>query len=222
MLNMINPDFSVYSLLMHQARGNLAVNHTCTMAYMSHLIEQSAMTQPDDLVLYACFQTMSQFLPSIPSFMQLAERVRHIYIFGMMDTELPAIDNITYVPLHPSDKLAKEWFMVAYGRHYASALASEESQPLNGDLDPTFQGTWTFNHSVVKPLLDELAHIVGETNEAYDETLTQKQSLRNLHQALSQIQTAVHDGGLSQPLTNEINHVVTEYLQPEHAILRHG
>lgn len=82
-------------------------------------------------------------------------------MFGVPDVDVPAIPNIVYVPLHETDTLAREWFLVSYGLDYASALATEEkTAPHTLDSQRMFNGVWTFNLSLVNILNEWLTNTV--------------------------------------------------------------
>ncbi|MBC8099819.1 MAG: hypothetical protein H7Y11_10280, partial [Armatimonadetes bacterium] len=71
------------------------------------------------------------------------------------------IPRVTYVKLEPGTQLAKEWFLVSYGKDYFSALATEEQTHItDADEDRRFNGAWTFDVELVTILHDWLSSAV--------------------------------------------------------------
>lgn len=157
----IDPTFSVYRLVQRNNK-NSVLNHRRTMSIISYEIENASLVDDASTVMFSSFQRMSKFLPQEARYRQLAQIAKHVYVFGVPDTELPEIENITYVPLKPNDQLAREWFLVSYGKDYFSALATEELTNID-DPDPEriFKGVWTFDLSLVSILHEWLSGLVG-------------------------------------------------------------
>lgn len=158
----IDPDFSVYSLTKRSMQNATLLSHRRTMSIISNEIENATIIDHADNVIFSSFQRMSKFLPQVERYRQIASTAKHAYVFGIVDCELPAIDNVTYVPLQPSDQLAKEWFLVSFGRDYFSALATEELSNIDeADEARKFKGVWSFDVFLVGILHEWLSGIVG-------------------------------------------------------------
>jgi hypothetical protein len=157
----IDPSFSVYRLVQRNNQ-NSELSHRRTMSIISYEIENASLIDDASTVVFSSFQRMSKFLPQEKRYRKLASIAKDVYVFGVPDVELPEIDNITYVPLKPGDQLAKEWFLVSYGKDYFSALATEELTDIDDpDPDRVFKGVWTFDMSLVSILHEWLSGLVG-------------------------------------------------------------
>lgn len=174
----IDPKFSVYSLVKRSLRDKSVLNHRRTMSVISNEIENATLIDNASTVVFSSFQRMSRFLPQVERYRQLAAKSKHVYVFGEVDVELPKISNLTYVPLKATDQLAKEWFIVSFGRDYFSALATQELSHIDDpDKDRVFKGVWSFDVFVVGILHEWLSGIVG---------LRMEQRLEESHNYLKQ------------------------------------
>jgi hypothetical protein len=157
----IDPAFSVYKLVKRVHSGSTLLRHRYTMSRVSYEIENATLLDGVHTRIFSGFQYMSKFIPQIPRYTRLAANSESVYVFGVPDTEVPAIPNITYVPVTEKHALSREWFLVSYGLEYASALATEEiSAPNTPDNDRVFNGVWTFNFSLVNILQEWLTNTV--------------------------------------------------------------
>ncbi len=154
----IDPDFSVYWLVQRQQQANLLLNHRRTMSITSYEIENATLLDGARTRIFAGFQYLSKFLPQMQRYRRIAERAQLVYVFGVPDIAPPPIANITYVPLRPEDQLAKEWFLLSFGRNYFSALATEEQTHFTDpDHQRVFKGVWTFDLPMVQLVHDWLS-----------------------------------------------------------------
>src|SRR5689334_15527417 len=145
----IDPAFSIYKLVDRLKNQNTILRHRQSMSEVSYEIENATLLDGAHTRIFAGFQRMSKFVPQIPRYTKMALQAESVYVFGIPDTELPSIPNITYVPLEATDQLAKEWFLVSYGIDYASALATQELTRIDDpDEQRQFNGVWTFNVSL--------------------------------------------------------------------------
>jgi DICT domain-containing protein len=157
----IDPVFSVYNLTLRVQAQDTPLRHRRAMSLISYEIENASLIDGARTRVFAGFQRFSKFLPQVARYRRLAAIAESIYVFGVADTPPPAIANVTYVPLSPRDQLAKEWFLVSYGRDYASALATEETSDFDDpDEQRLFRGVWTFNPHLVSILGDWLTSAV--------------------------------------------------------------
>jgi DICT domain-containing protein len=165
----LSQDFSVYRLVA-RARENLSVlNHRRTMSIISHEIENASLVDNAQTVIFAGFQRYSRFVPQIERYQKLAQKAKHIYVFGEPDTTLPVIPNLEYVPLEPDFQLTREWFLVSYSEAYFSALATEEQTHIDdADAVRQFKGIWTFDLDLVSILYTWLMQTVGQRADHID------------------------------------------------------
>ena len=148
----IAPDFSVYDLLgrVQNFADSALVNHRRTMNIISYEIENATLIGDAQTRIFSSFQRMSRFLPQVERYTQIAQKAESVYVFGIPDVKPPEIPGITYVALKPTDRLADEWFIVSYGRDYASALATQELSSIDDPDDMrSFKGIWTFDLNMV-------------------------------------------------------------------------
>ena len=158
----IMPEFSVYALTKRSLRDVSILNGRRTMTIISNQIENSTLIDGAETVIFAAFQRYSRFKPQMKRYRQLVKQAKHIYVFGVSDEALPEIDNITYVPLKETDQLAKEWFLISYGRDYFSALATQELTHIDDpDKLRKFKGAWSFDIAVVSMLYEWLGQAVN-------------------------------------------------------------
>lgn len=158
----LDSSFSVYYLVerLHNAKTQLLQDRK-TMNVISYEIENATILDQAKTRIFSGFQRMSRFLPQVKRYEKLAKNAESIYVFGIPDVKPPAIDNITFIPIEPHFQLAKEWFLVSFGRPFASALATEEVTHIDDpDHIRQFKGVWTFDTSMVAILEEWLTRIV--------------------------------------------------------------
>ena len=157
----VDPSFSVYRLIERIERKSVLVNHRRTMSVISFEIENATLIDHAPSRIFAGFQYSSKFLPQIKRYQKLAASGEAVYVFAVPDVPLPSIPNLTFIPLAPTDRLAREWFVIAHGVTYSSALATEEiSQITDIDDHRQFKGIWTFDVGIVAIMHDWLASLV--------------------------------------------------------------
>jgi hypothetical protein len=153
----IDPNLSVFDLVQRTKEQRNLLNQRRTMLIISREIE-TTITQNDLRArVFAGFQRISRFIPQFKRYEALAHSAESVYVFGVMDVKPPAIDNVIYVPLMPSDQLAKEWFLIAESQDYFSGIATEEIEV--GDQS-AFRGVWTFDEEIVTILQEWLSSLV--------------------------------------------------------------
>ncbi len=158
----IDPTLSMYELTKRNGNDIELLNHVCTMSAISYEIENASLYDNAKTTVFASFQLMSRFLPQQERYCRLAQKSEHVYILGVLDCELPHIENLTFVPLQLTDQLFNEWFVVSYGENYSSALATRELSDTNApDSLRTFQGIWSFDTFFVSVLYEWLSGLVG-------------------------------------------------------------
>lgn len=157
----IDPQFSVYELVERVQKTSTVINHRRTMSLISYEIENTILIDGVRPRLFSAFQYMSKFLKQLPRYERMAKIAESIYVFGVPDVTPPAIPNIHYIHLSPTDRLAREWFIVTYSGDCYSALATEElTRITDPDHERRFKGIWTFNQNIVSILHDWLSSAV--------------------------------------------------------------
>ncbi len=158
----IDPSFSVYALIERTETERLLLNHRPTMLIASSTIEDSIILDRARSRIFLGVQRMSQFLPHVDRYRWLARNAESVYVFGIMDAELPVIDKVEYVALKETDQLAKEWFLVADSQEFYSLLAGEEisEQGATGD-QRTYWGLWVYDDTLVTTVQEPLTALVG-------------------------------------------------------------
>lgn len=205
----IDPEFSVYQLIQRSRQASLLLNHRATMSLISHEIEKGVMESQVYGRLFVGFQRMSFFMPRRHYYEHIAEHAE-VFVFGIPDTTVPSLTNITFVPLSTSDQLSKEWFIVFHGAGYYSALASEERTP-TGSTERVFDALWTFDADIISILEEWLSSAVGAQPfevDAYDHHHHTRIMDANIDHLLALIEAdARHD---TKTITQEINAMVRE------------
>lgn len=193
----VDSAFSVYHLVERVQSSSTLLNHRQTMSYISYEIENATLVDNVSNRIFSGFQYLSKFIPQIPRYRRIASTAESVYVFGVADVEPPAIDNITYVRLQPTDQLAKEWFLISYGREYYSALATEElTKFTDPDHERMFKGIWTFDLNLVGIIEEWLTSLV----DAHPLTFTQEQiNLTKQIQLMSNSLTRLSDR-ISKPM----------------------
>ncbi len=157
----VDPTFSVYSLIERIQQERIVLNHRRTMSLISYEIENAALIDGVHIRIFAGFQYLSKFLPQVKRYKQLAATAEAVYVFGVPDIQPPPIPNVRYINLTSSDRLAKEWFLIAHSIDFSSALATEEiSQFSDPDDQRQFKGVWTFEVEIVTIMNDWLTSLV--------------------------------------------------------------
>jgi DICT domain-containing protein len=158
----IGPDLSVYALVERTPTERMVSNHRRTMLIASHEIENAVIVDKVRARVFAGFQRMSHFLPQIKRYRLLAENAESVYVFGVMDAELPSIRNVHYVPLAENDQLAKEWFVLVDSPDYYSLLTTEETSKAATPPDErVFWGVWSYDDDMITEIQEWLTNLVG-------------------------------------------------------------
>ena len=164
----LDSSFSVFRTL-RETNSLRAIRSRQTMQLISSLIENATIQEKAKTRIFAGFQRMGKFVRRLARYNTLSFNAEIVYVFGVPDVPVPQIPNVIYVPLQPTDQLAKEWFLVSYGSEYWSALATQEITSID-DPDPLrqFDGYWTFDHALISTLHDELARAVDAPRLPFD------------------------------------------------------
>ncbi|MCS6836202.1 MAG: hypothetical protein NZ750_09320 [Anaerolineae bacterium] len=212
----IDPSFSVYELVSRTKRDASVIQHRRAMSVISHAIEDATLVDGARTTVYSGFQIMSKFLRQVKRYTEMARKSEHVYVFGVPDVKVPHIPNITYIPLQPHDRLAKEWFIVSFGPTYYSALATEE---LTSVYDPDhlrqFKGIWSFDYNLVNILQDWLADTVGTRRLTYNDTSQPdpRQEANYINQAIDRLKRRIAREQ-DEVLRQELTYLIVRGLKP--------
>lgn len=185
----IDPTLSVYHLTDRVQKQSTTLNHRRTMNIISYEIENATLIDGARTRIFSSFQRMSRFIPQIDRYTRLAQKAEMIYVFGIPDVEVPQIENVTYVPLTADDQLAREWFIVSYGRGYATMLSTEEqSRFTDRDNERVFRGLWTFQPTLTSIIAEWLTRVVNaapmDFNEDHHDAVKQQQYIEAIKRRL--------------------------------------
>ncbi len=212
----LDPALSVYALVRRTLNQRTLVNHRRTMLIISHEIENVILLDKVRARLFSGFQRMSAFLPQVERYQRLAEQAESIYVFGVMDVTPPPIMRVTYVPLRPTDQLAREWFIVADAPEYFTTLATEEISPAGvQDMERRFEGIWSFDEDMVLILRDWLSSLVdAQPVSATDRDYARQ--IKTMSRTIGRL-TGRITRALEQPdaAAQELQTVMTAQVEPE-------
>ena len=133
-----------------------------TMIDISHVIEDVAAHAAMPCCLFAGFQRLSLFAKEAERYARLAQHYNGCWIFGVADVELPVIPGITAVALPPHSPLTQEWFVVADGPTFGTALLTADTNGFAiADASRRFMGIWTADRDIVRAASVRLSQAVG-------------------------------------------------------------
>lgn len=213
----IDPKFSVFHLVERIESGADVINHRRTMNLISYEIENATLLDRERTRIFSGFQRMSKFMPQVSRYSKIAERAESVYIFGIPDVTPPEIPNITYVYLKPTDQLAREWFIVSFGKGYSSVLATEELTQID-DPDPRrrFRGVWSFNLTLCLVLNQWLSNITDAPDMGITEPEQKKwrneQVIRNSILRLAQRPIGEKKAAMEALVQTDIHHIIQNHL----------
>lgn len=155
-------DFSLFSQIELWNARNIFTNTRRSLIKISREIEDGVLTRRIAARIFAGFQKMSFFLPHVERYTRLAENAESIWVFGIVDVDVPPIRNVSIVPLEPTDRLAMEWFLVAEAPEYYSALIAQDLSGFEVENEKRlFKGVWTFDADLVNRLQQSLSQAIG-------------------------------------------------------------
>lgn len=157
----INPEVSLFDLVDASGGQQLFTNHRASLVRISYEIENGILNGAAGTRIFAGFQKLSFFLPHQQRYQRMTELAESIWVFGVPDVPPPNIPGVNYILLSDEDRLTQEWFLVAEGPDYFSALVAKD---LSGFETPNpqrlFNGIWTFDEAVVRRFQGCLSHWV--------------------------------------------------------------
>lgn len=213
----IDPTLSVYHLTERVQKQSTTLNHRRTMNIISYEIENATLMDGARTRIFSSFQRMSRFIPQIERYTKLARKAEMIYVFGIPDVEVPEIENITYIPLTADDQLAREWFIVSYGRDYATMLSTEEqSRFQDKDTERIFRGLWTFQPTLTSIIAEWLTRVVNaaplDFEEEHHDAARQQQYIESIKRRLDARLDRQAGNPAMQHTTAELRTIISQAL----------
>lgn len=218
----LDKSFSVYHLLHGDYLQQASVSHRKTMSILSHAIEIMALESPQPVRVFSSFQSMSFFLPLVDFYRDLAARAEHVYVFGQIDTELPVIDNVSYIGLEPDALLYREWFIVASSPTTALALVTEDqTSPDTPHRLRTFKGILTYDRPLINQLQTALSDAVGtEPQRSVTGLINSQMQRQQMVKMLTHLQESARTYTYNALLARELYGIINRYIKPSLESLR--
>ncbi|MGM0472406.1 MAG: DICT sensory domain-containing protein [Bacillota bacterium] len=129
---------------------------------MCYIMEQTLLKREKEAVVYAGFQKVSRARNIWDRFLEIADNVDQVYIFGVNDDNLESHPDIDFIYLPKRHKLVKEWFLVIEEPLRKSMMVAYDLDGFGtyeNEKDRNFKGAKSNNPEVVekaKSLLDEV------------------------------------------------------------------
>ncbi len=159
----IDPALSLWPLVDRWETVSVFANYKGVLTTISHEIETGVRNSSSRPQVFSGFQKLSLFLPQVERYRRLARSAGHIWVFGVFDVIPPSIPGITYVQLAESDTLASEWFIIANGADFFSALVAQDLSGFSiPDAQRQFRGVWTFEAELVQTLYQQICLALGQ------------------------------------------------------------
>jgi DICT domain-containing protein len=156
-----SPTLSVFELI-SDVPGHF-LRYKRTMIDISNVIEDTAAAHTPSCLMWVGFQKFSLFAAQEQRYRRLAQSWKHCWIFGVEDAPLPNIPNVTPIAVTPDHPLAKEWFVIADGPAFGTALlAADTSGFAISDRQRRFMGLWSADPGLVRQASSRLAQAINE------------------------------------------------------------
>ncbi len=162
----VDPKFSVYEIFMKNRPLNIFSEQPKLLAQWCAVIEDMIIQESFNVTVFAGFQQLEYFLPVVERYKKIAEVAKNIYIFGKSHPDMPNIDKLHYVHLHPDDQLCKEWFLVIQHDTYTRSLAAlDMSEVDTPNSKRVFKGILTNDSEVIAPAHQQLMQQVSKIDQ---------------------------------------------------------
>lgn len=213
----IDPALSVYHLTDRVQKQSTILNHRRTMNIVSYEIENATLLDGARTRIFSSFQRMSRFIPQVERYTKFAKQAEMIYVFGIPDVDVPQIENVTYIPLTTDDQLAREWFIVSYGRNYATMLSTEEqSRFTDADSERVFRGLWTFQPTLTSIIAEWLSRVVNaapfDFTEDDHDAVQQQHFIGSMKRRLDARLARQADNAAMEVTTSELRTIIDQSL----------
>ncbi len=138
-----------------------------TMIHLSHALEEEAARAAKPCRMFVGFQRFSLFAKEIERYTRLARYYDGCVIFGVADQPAPQIPGVIAVEIAPDSPLAKEWFVVADGPSFGSALLTADTNEFAA-RSRQFLGIWSAEPSLVRAASVRLATALELPSPTWD------------------------------------------------------
>ncbi|WP_408955801.1 DICT sensory domain-containing protein [Natroniella sp. ANB-PHB2] len=129
---------------------------------MCYIMEHVLLKKEVEATVYAGFQKVSRARDIWERFLQIADNVAQVYIFGQDDDDLESHSDVDFIYLPDKHKLVREWFLVIDQPLAKSMMVAYDLDGFGKYEDEkkrNFKGAKSMNPRVVKKaikLLDEV------------------------------------------------------------------
>ncbi len=130
---------------------------------MCYIMEQVLLKKESDAVVYAGFQKISRAEAIWDRYLEIADNVKKIYLFGQKDKELKSHPNIEFVYLPEKHTLIREWFLVIDRPLAKSMMVGYDLDGFGvyeNEKDRNFKGAKTTNPNIVDKATNLLQSVI--------------------------------------------------------------
>jgi hypothetical protein len=160
----IDPLFSIYDIVDKSHPSNIFLTTSQHLLLFSQGIEQEIVNHRSCSPVYVGIQHFVNLAPIIDTYKRIAKFAEIVYLFGVVDVDLPVIDHpIHFVPIQPDSNLAKEWFMLVDHPNYTKLLSARERPAETKELDQQriFEGVLSSERKIVRDTITALSSQMG-------------------------------------------------------------
>lgn len=126
---------------------------------MCYIMESVLLRNKSDAIVYAGFQKYSRAEAIWNRYLEMADNVEKIYLFGVPDIKLKSHPNIEFVHLKETDELFKEWFLLIYKKIGKSMMTAQDQDGFGKHEDEkrrVFKGVKSTDPKLVTELKEKL------------------------------------------------------------------
>ena len=130
---------------------------------MCYIMEQVLLKKESDAVVYAGFQKVSRAEAIWDRYLEIADNVEQIYLFGEKDKELESHPNIEFIYLPEKHPLIREWFLVIdrpLAKSMMSAYDLDGFGVYENEKDRNFKGFKSTNPNIVEQATSLLKEVI--------------------------------------------------------------
>ena len=120
-----SPNFSLFNLVDWQDTSSIFTGRRALLARWSHSIEKTILERGLTVDMLAGFQSLDRIAPVLPRYRQIATVAHSVTVIGLPSATLD-LAGLNILPLHPNDKLVREWFLIVRHPDYNRALIARE------------------------------------------------------------------------------------------------
>lgn len=158
----IHDDLSLFAQATRIAHAPLFTQSRPNLIKLSQQIENGVIHGSYGARVFVGFQKLSNLLPHLGRYQQMATVAESIWVFGLPDIELPDVPALNIITLPANHELSHEWFVVVESADYFSALVARDLSGFDVPLaQRQYQGIWTFNAGIVSQFQTYLSQLVN-------------------------------------------------------------